>query len=85
MNPETIVFTEFELAAQVRDLVQTAHQAEESGIANQLALQDWLSELQQFAQSQQFFCSFTAFIVSGKKSSNSSSSESGTGLGTALE
>jgi ubiquinone/menaquinone biosynthesis C-methylase UbiE len=68
VNPETIVFTQFELADQVLDLVQTAHKAKQSGIANQSNIHDWLSELQQLGQSQQFFCSFTAFIVSGKKS-----------------
>jgi ubiquinone/menaquinone biosynthesis C-methylase UbiE len=85
VDPVTIVFTQFELANQVLALVQTAHKAEESGIANLPAIQDWLSELQQFDQSQQFFCSFTAFIVSGKKPSNSSRSEVETGIGTAVD
>lgn len=66
VNPETIVLTQFELADQVLELVQTAHKAEKSGVASQSAIQDWLSELQQFDQSQQFFCSFTAYIVSGQ-------------------
>lgn len=67
VNPETIVLTQFELADQVLDLVQTAHKAEAKGIASPSVIQDWLSELQQFDLSQQFFCSFTLFIVSGKK------------------
>jgi hypothetical protein len=67
VHPETIVLTQFELADQVLDLVQTAHKAVANGIASQLAIQDWLSELQQFDQSQQFLCSFTLFIVSGSK------------------
>ncbi|GFE71851.1 class I SAM-dependent methyltransferase [Chroococcus sp. FPU101] len=67
VNPETIVFTEFELADQVLSLVQTAHKAVESGMTSQPEIENWLSELQQFAQSQQFFCSFIVFIVSGKK------------------
>ncbi len=67
VNPVTIVFTQFELADRVLALVQTAHKAKERGIASQFAVEDWLSELQQLDRSQQFFCSFTAFIVSGKK------------------
>lgn len=65
--PETIVFTQFELADQVLALVQTAHKAEANGIASPSAIQDWLSEQQQFDQAQQFFCSFTLFIVSGRR------------------
>lgn len=67
VNPVTIVFTQFDLADQVLALVQTAHRAEASDIASQSDIRTWLHELQQFDQSQQFFCSFTAFIVSGKK------------------
>lgn len=67
VNPETIVFTEFELADQILALTQTAHKAIETNIASQPEIQNWLSEIQQFNQSKQFFCSFTVFIVSGKK------------------
>ncbi len=67
VNPVTIVFTNFELANQVLDLVQTAHKAEEDGIANPLIIEDWLGEQQRLDRAGQFFCSFTAFIVSGKK------------------
>lgn len=67
VNPQTIVLTQFELADQVLDLVQTARKAEASGIASSSAIQDWLDELQQFDRAKQFFCSFTLFIVSGKK------------------
>lgn len=67
VNTETIVLTQFELANQVLDLVQTARKAEASGLASSSAIQDWLNELQQFDQTKNFFCSFTLFIVSGKK------------------
>ncbi len=67
VNTETIVLTHFELADQVLDLVQTTRKAEANGIASPVAIQDWLNELQQFNQAEQFFCSFTLFIVSGKK------------------
>jgi len=67
VNPETIVLTQFDLADQILAFVQTARKAEACGIASQSAIQEWLNELQHFDQSQQFFCSFTIFIVSGKK------------------
>jgi ubiquinone/menaquinone biosynthesis C-methylase UbiE len=67
VNPVTIVLTQFELADQILDLVQTVRKAEASGLANPSALQSWLRELQQFDQDQKFFCSFTLFIASGKK------------------
>jgi ubiquinone/menaquinone biosynthesis C-methylase UbiE len=67
VHPVTIVFTQFELADQVLALAQTAHKAEETGIASPSDLQAWLNQLQQFDQSQQFFSCFTALIVSGKK------------------
>lgn len=66
VNCQTIVFTQFKLADEVLALAQTAHKAEESGIASRSELQDWLSEMQQFDRSEQFFCSFTLFIVSGQ-------------------
>jgi ubiquinone/menaquinone biosynthesis C-methylase UbiE len=65
--PETLVVTQLELADQVFDLVQTAHNAYEAGIVSQSEAEAWLRELQQMNQFQEFFCSFTGFIVSGKK------------------
>jgi ubiquinone/menaquinone biosynthesis C-methylase UbiE len=65
--PQTIVFTQFELADQVLDLVQTARRAEAGSEADAPEVNTWLQELQQFNQAQQFFCAFTAFIVSGEK------------------
>ena len=67
VNPETLVITQFDLADQIFDLVQTAHGARDAGIVSQSVVQAWLDELRQLDQSQQFFCSFTAMIVSGKK------------------
>ncbi|UBF28283.1 class I SAM-dependent methyltransferase [Kovacikia minuta CCNUW1] len=67
VSPETLVITQFELADQVFDLAQTAHQAKEIGIVSPQEAQEWLEELNQRDQSQEFFSSFTAFIVSGKK------------------
>lgn len=65
--PETLVITQFELADQVFDLKQTAHATVEAGIVSQSQAQDWLRELQQFDQAQEFFSSFTGLIVSGQK------------------
>lgn len=67
VRTETLVVTKFDLADQVFDLVQTAHRAGETGIVTEQEAQDWLKELQQLDQSQEFFCSFTGFMVSGKK------------------
>lgn len=67
VSPETLVINRFGLAEQVFDLVQTAHRAGEAGVVSQQEAQDWLKELQQLEQSQEFFCSFTGFIVSGQK------------------
>jgi ubiquinone/menaquinone biosynthesis C-methylase UbiE len=65
--PKTLVITHFELADQVFDLVQTTHSACEAGIVKQAEAAAWLHDLQQMDQFQEFFCSFTGFIVSGKK------------------
>lgn len=67
VSPETLVVTQFALADQVFDLVQTAHQARERGVISLQQSKDWLNELQQIDKKQEFFCSFTGFIVSGKK------------------
>ncbi|MBV9387737.1 MAG: class I SAM-dependent methyltransferase [Chroococcidiopsidaceae cyanobacterium CP_BM_ER_R8_30] len=65
--PETLVVTQFELANQVFDLVQTTYRACEAGIVSRVEVEAWLHELQQMDQSQEFFSSFTGFIISGKK------------------
>ncbi len=65
VSPETLMVNQFELADQVFDLVQTAHRAGATGIVSQQEAQDWLQELQRFDQAQEFFCSFTGFVVSG--------------------
>lgn len=67
ISPETLVITGFDLADQIFDLVQTAHRARELGVVSQGEAEDWLNELQALDQSKEFFCAFTAFIVSGEK------------------
>jgi ubiquinone/menaquinone biosynthesis C-methylase UbiE len=67
VSPETLVINRFGLAEQVFDLVQTAYRAGKTGVVSQQEAQNWLKELQQLEQSQEFFCSFTGFIVSGQK------------------
>ncbi len=67
VNPETLVITELDLADHVFDLRQTADKAQQVGLLSPEETQDCLNELQQLDQSQAFFCSFTGFIVSGKK------------------
>jgi ubiquinone/menaquinone biosynthesis C-methylase UbiE len=65
--PETLVITEFDLANQVFDLVQTAHATVAAGIVSESEAEDWLSELQQFDRAKEFYSSFTGLIVSGQK------------------
>jgi ubiquinone/menaquinone biosynthesis C-methylase UbiE len=65
--PETLVITQFDLADQVFDLVQTAQATVEAGLVSSSEAQAWLSELQAFDRAQAFFSSFTGFIVSGQK------------------
>lgn len=65
--PETLVITQFDLADQVFDLVQTAQATVEAGLVSSAEAQAWLSELQAFDRAQAFFSSFTGFIVSGQK------------------
>lgn len=65
--PETLVITQFDLADQVFDLVQTAQATVEAGLVSSAEAQAWLSELQAFDRAQTFFSSFTGFIVSGQK------------------
>ncbi|MBF2026778.1 MAG: class I SAM-dependent methyltransferase [Oscillatoriales cyanobacterium C42_A2020_001] len=66
-SPETLVIQQFDLADQVFDLVQTAHRAGEIGVVSQQEANEWLAELRYLDQVGEFFCSFTGFVVSGKK------------------
>jgi ubiquinone/menaquinone biosynthesis C-methylase UbiE len=66
-RPETLIITQLDLADKVFDLFQTADRAQRTEFVSQQEARDWLNELQQLDQSQEFFCSFTGFIVSGKK------------------
>jgi hypothetical protein len=67
ISPETLVVRQFELADEIFDLKQTALQASKTGVVSPNEAQHWLEELQALEQSGEFFCSFTGFIVSGKK------------------
>lgn len=67
IRPETLIVNELKLADQIFDLVQTAHGAVAAGIVSPSSAQDWLQELQQLDQAEEFFCSFTGFIVRGEK------------------
>lgn len=69
VSPETLIVNQFKLADQIFDLVQTAKRAAEIGIVSSQEAQDWLLELQHLDQAQAFFCSFTGFMVSGRKPS----------------
>lgn len=66
-NPETLVITQLDLADRVFDLFETVHRAQQVGLVTQQEAQDWLNELRQLDESQEFFCSFTGFIASANK------------------
>jgi ubiquinone/menaquinone biosynthesis C-methylase UbiE len=71
VEPITISFTQLELADKVLDISRSVEKMGEQGIANQESLDHWLTALKQGDEAGQFFCAFTAFLVSGKKASNS--------------
>ncbi len=65
--PQTLVFSELELADQVLDLSRTAAAAGAAGRASAEEIEEWLEELAELDRRGQFFSSFTAFIVKGTK------------------
>jgi ubiquinone/menaquinone biosynthesis C-methylase UbiE len=67
VSPESLVIDKLDLANKVFDIIQTTHRAEQAGSVTAQDVHDWLSELQHLDQAQQFFCSFTGFIVTGRK------------------
>jgi len=67
VNPQTFVTTDFALAEQIFDLVLTTGKAKEAGIISTQVADSWLDELHFLEQKGEFFASFTALIVSGKK------------------
>jgi ubiquinone/menaquinone biosynthesis C-methylase UbiE len=71
VEPITISLPQFELADKVLDLSRTAQKAGEQKMVAQDGLEGWLKALKQGDQVGEFFCAFTAFLVSGKKAFNS--------------
>jgi ubiquinone/menaquinone biosynthesis C-methylase UbiE len=67
VEPITISLTEFELADKILDLSRTVEKISEQGIISQDDLTLWLRTINQSDQAGEFFCAFTAFLVSGKK------------------
>lgn len=67
VNPQTFVTTDFTLAEQIFDLVLTTGKAKEAAIISPQEADNWLDELHSLEQKGEFFASFTALIVSGKK------------------
>lgn len=66
-QPETMVIREFDLADRILDLERTARTAVEAGKADPATTESWLRDQYQRDRAGRFFCSFTAFIVSGTK------------------
>lgn len=67
VEPITICLTEFELADKILDLSRTVEKTAEQGITSQNELTSWLTTINQYDQAGDFFCAFTAFLVTGKK------------------
>jgi ubiquinone/menaquinone biosynthesis C-methylase UbiE len=65
--PETFVTTDFALADQIFDLLLTTCEAKKAGIISPQEADNWLDELHCLEKKGEFFSSFTALIVSGKK------------------
>ncbi|WP_228016601.1 hypothetical protein [Synechocystis sp. LEGE 06083] len=67
LEPITICLTEFELADKNLDLSRTVEKISEQRFISQNNLILWLMTINQCNQAGDFFCAFTAFLVSGKK------------------
>ncbi|AIE73894.1 MULTISPECIES: class I SAM-dependent methyltransferase [unclassified Synechocystis] len=67
VEPVTISLTEFELADKILDLSRTVEKISKQEIISQDDLTLWLRTINQSDRTGQFFCAFTAFLVSGKK------------------
>lgn len=65
--PQTLVLTELEVADKVFDLFQSIERAKNAEIISTSEADELVEELQTSAKKELFFCSYTGFIVVGKK------------------
>lgn len=76
IKPRTFFTGDLELAARVFDLVNNAHRAVELGHVSEMEAVGWLENLERAQEQGTFFCSYTGFLVSGKKSKKAPESRS---------
>jgi len=67
INPETFFTENLNLAIQIFDLVKNAQRALDMGYVSESQADDWLDGLREADKKGRFFCSYTGFLVSGKK------------------
>ncbi len=67
IQPKTFFTEDLDLAIQIFDLVNNAHRAASMGFVSERQAEDWLSDLREADKKGCFFCSYTGFLVSGRK------------------
>jgi SAM-dependent methyltransferase len=64
---ETVLYTDYALAAQLLRLRDHTARAQEAGVVSAVEVASWLKELEQADQAGRFFAALTFFCVSGRK------------------
>jgi hypothetical protein len=70
IHPETFFTEDLILAIQIFDLVKNAQRAQNMGYVSESQANGWLEGLREAYKKGCFFCSYTGFLVSGKKHGN---------------
>jgi len=67
IQPETFFTEDLNLAISIFDLVNNAHRAQNMGYVSPNQAEGWLEALREAHKKGCFFCSYTGFLVSGRK------------------
>jgi len=67
IQPETFFTEDLNLAISIFDLVNNAHRAQNMGYVSPGQAEGWLEALREAHKKGYFFCSYTGFLVSGRK------------------
>jgi ubiquinone/menaquinone biosynthesis C-methylase UbiE len=65
--PNTLVVTDFDIAERVFDLSKNTERALDLGLVSSSEAEEWLRELMDDNSRGAFFCSYTGFMVAGRK------------------
>jgi len=65
--PSTLVVTDFDIAERVFDLSKNTERALDLGLVSSSEAEEWLRELMDDNSRGAFFCSYTGFMVAGRK------------------